>query len=141
MKYQPHFIVVLFSLFASIAIAQDYVVPKGVTVLTGEQLLNQVVGNTFYNYNWDEYYEPPPEGRLEGKLKIKHNRYGLVGGTWSIKGSQFCINYDKLPLSHHGDCFTFAMDGEKVTYYKADGSIWYSKGGTIKQKIGNPNNL
>ena len=141
MERLSYLVVTLFSLSVSIAIAQDYIVPKGVTVLTEEQLLNKVVGNTFYNYNWDEYYEPGIEKKLEGKLTIKHRKYGLVSGAWSIKGSQFCINYDKLPLSHHGDCFTFAMDGDKVTYYKADGSIWHSKGGTIKQKMGNPNNF
>jgi hypothetical protein len=141
MNLQRYLIVTLFSLFVSITVAQEYVVPEGVTVLTEEQLLNEVVGNTFYTYNWDEYYEPPSEGESRGKLKIKHKRYGLVGGTWSIKGPQFCINYDKLPLSHHGNCFTFAMEGDKVTFYKPDGSIWYSKGGTIKQKKGNPNNL
>jgi hypothetical protein len=42
-------ICLLMSLLAgitSIAIAEDYVAPTGVTILTEEQILNQIIGNT-----------------------------------------------------------------------------------------------
>ena len=125
----------------SFAKAQDYIAPEGIAALTEQQLLNQIIGNTLSSHNWDEYYEPSTDQKLEGKLTIKHNRYGLVTGTWSIASSLICFNYDKLPLSQNGGCFTLGFDGDKVTYYKTDGTIWYPIGGSPKLRKGNPNNF
>ena len=137
-KFSPVILLVWLTFNAT---AEDYIVPDGVTVLTEEQLLDRVVGNTSYTYNWDEYYRPSADGNLQGELQIRHHKYGLVGGSWKINGSLFCTSYDKKPMSFHGFCYTMALDGDKATYYKTDGSIWYSKGGTIRLKKGNPNNF
>jgi hypothetical protein len=47
MKIRTYILVVLISWAASIANAGDYIVPEGVTVLTEEQLMTQVIGNTY----------------------------------------------------------------------------------------------
>ena len=141
MKIHTFMIAAFISLQASIVDASDYVVPEGVAILTEKQLLDQVIGNTFYNSRWDEYYVPPLGEKAEGKIKMDHKKYGLVGGTWRINESVMCWEYDRLPVSAYGGCYTIALDGENATFYTTDGAIWYSRGGRIKQKPGNPGNL
>jgi len=121
--------------------ARDYVAPSGVSVLTEEQLLNQIIGNTFYNERWTDFYEPPAENQMEGKLRSRHNTYGTHGGSWSIKASLFCVEFDKAPMSAFGDCYTISLDGGNATWYLTDGSTYYPRGGRIKLISGNPNDL
>jgi len=52
------------------ATAEDYVVPTGVTVITEEQLLNQIIGCTLLGgETWVEYFEPAANGLKEGRIK------------------------------------------------------------------------
>jgi hypothetical protein len=55
------------------ATAEDYVCPTGVTVLSGEQLLNQIIGNTLVggNERWVEYFELPTGDAKKGRIKEK----------------------------------------------------------------------
>ena len=47
--------------------AEDYIVPAGVIVLSEEQLLNQIIGNTLVGgTRWVEYYEPATGNLKEG---------------------------------------------------------------------------
>ena len=46
----------------SVTSAEDYVVPTGVTVLTEEQLLNQIIGSTITAGNSRSAYFLPPSG-------------------------------------------------------------------------------
>ena len=57
----------------SIATAEDYVVPTGVTVLTEEQLLKQIIGSTLIggNEGWVEYFELPTDDEKKGRIKGK----------------------------------------------------------------------
>ena len=61
-------LVALVAGITSIATAVDYTVPTGVTVLTEEQLLNQIIGNTLMGGTKRvEYFESPTgDLRMEG---------------------------------------------------------------------------
>jgi hypothetical protein len=54
-----------------IATAEDYVIPTGVTVLTEEQLLKQIIGNTVMDgiESWVEYFEPPTGDQKKGSFR------------------------------------------------------------------------
>jgi hypothetical protein len=51
----------------SVTSAEDYVVPTGVTVLTEEQLLKQIIGNTLMggNEQWFNYFLPPSGNQVK----------------------------------------------------------------------------
>ncbi len=127
----------------SIATAEDYVLPTGVTVLTEEQLLNQIIGNTLVGgyENWVEYFEPPTgdqkKGRFEGK-SVASSRYG---GSWEVKENLMCWKYDKPHMVKYNICTTTVLDGDIVTWYKTDGSPWYNRLHQIKLISGNPKNF
>ena len=67
-------ILVLFILWTtSVANAGDYVVPEGVTVLTEEQLMTQIIGNTIAGgIKFVEYFAPSSDGQREGRIRAKH---------------------------------------------------------------------
>ncbi len=81
---------VLVSLTTSIAVAEDYILPTGITVLTEEQLVNQLFGSTTYNMRWSEYCEPPSGNEREVKLRGMHKKYGPYVGRCIVKGHLFC---------------------------------------------------
>ena len=124
-----------------IATAEDYVVPSGVTVLSEEQLLNKIIGNTLLGgETWVEYFEPAANGLKEGRIK------GLqegtpYGGKWTINKALMCWQYDKAYMATYDDCYTTALEGNIVTWYKADGTIFYPNPGRPKLISGNPKNL
>jgi hypothetical protein len=62
----------------SVTSAEDYILPTGVTVLTEEQLLNQIIGNTLESGygRWVEYYEPPTGDQKKGRFKGKSGNLG-----------------------------------------------------------------
>ncbi len=76
-------LVALVAGITSIATAVDYTVPTGVTVLTEEQLLNQIIGNTLEGGNgrWVEYFEPPTGDQKKGMFKGKSSFQGRYGGS------------------------------------------------------------
>ena len=81
------FLAALFSWSVSVATAGDYIVPEGVTVLTEEQLLTRVIGNTLVGgTRWVEYYEPATGNLKEGRIKGKSKGIGLYGGVGKLKG-------------------------------------------------------
>ena len=125
----------------SITSAKDYVLPEGVSVLTDKELLTLFVGNTAFNRRFFDYYEPPAEGEMQGKLGSKHMVHGPYGGTWSIDGPLICWEFDRLPLSAFGSCVTVAKDGDTFPFFKTNGAEYYLKGGRIKVVSGNPENL
>ena len=121
--------------------ADDYVLPKGVTVLSEEQLLEQVVGNTISNDNVTEYYENPSSGEKKGKIKAKYSR-GNFGGNWEIKGVLMCFNYDVEYLERFNDiCYSIGVTDSRLDLYNVDGSKFYPGGGPFKLLSGNPENL
>ena len=124
-----------------IAKAADYTVPPGVTVLNEEQLLNQAIGNTFFNERWAEYWEPPTGDQKKGNTKGKHVR-GDYSGSWEIKDALICFQFDAAFLAaYNGICYTIAIDSGNATWYNIDGSTYYPRGGRIKLVSGNPKNL
>ncbi len=66
--------------------AEDYVVPAGVTVLTEDQLLNQIIGNTLIGggFRWYAYFLPPSGDQKKGRFK---GRSGISGSTKSPSGN------------------------------------------------------
>jgi hypothetical protein len=139
-------ICVLVALFVgaiSPAIAEDYVVPTGVTVLTEEQLLNQIIGSTLVagNESWVEYFELPTGDEKKGRIKGKAGTRGLYEGDWTIHGALMCLHFDKMSMVAYNNCYTTALDGDTVTWYLATGTAYYSRSGRIKLISGNYKNF
>jgi hypothetical protein len=128
----------------SVTSAEDYVVPTGVTVLTEEQLLNQIIGSTLMGgkYRWFAYFLLPSgdqkKGRFRGKTATRTTPHG---GDWTVNGSLMCWHFDKINMAHLNDCFTTNLDGDTVTWYLPDGTPRYSKYGRISLISGNSENL
>ena len=142
MNIRTSILVVLISWAVSIANAGDYIVPEGVTVLTEEQLMTQVIGNTYMGgKKWVEYYEPSTEGQREGRIKGKHRRTGIYGGNWKINGSLMCWEFDDPKIAVYNDCFTTALNGDTVTTYTIHGIVHTDAAGTVTLIPGNPDNL
>ena len=113
--------VVLLAGIAHIATAQDYVTPPGVSLLTEEQLLTNIIGNTLMGRNnrvgkWAEYYEPSKVGKSYGSIYGKTKR--SYSGSWKIDGALMCFYYRG---SGPGGCWTLELDGNIVTWYKPNG--------------------
>ena len=133
--------IALFPWCISIAFAEDYVVPSGVTVLTEEQLFKQIIGNTMIGGDrWAEYFEPATNNPSEGRIKGVESG-SPYGGTWTINKSLLCWHYDKAFMKPLNDCYTIALDGDILTWYKADGSIHYPNPSRPKLAPGTPRNL
>ena len=124
-----------------IATAVDYTVPAGVTVLTEEQLLNQIIGNTLETGRWVEYFEPPTgdqkKGRFKGKAGIAGG--GIYSGSWEVKEDLMCWQYDKRV--GYNQCVTTVLDGDIVTWYQTNGFPKYNAHPPIKLISGNPENF
>ena len=125
------------------ATAEDYVVPTGVTVLTEEQLLKQIIGNTLMggNEKYFDYYELPTGDQKKGRLKGWDSSNYRYEGDWTIHGALICKHYDKVTMVAFNGCYTTALDGDIVTWYETDGSPWYNRFRTLKLISGNPENF
>ena len=126
------------------ATAEDYVVPTGVTVLTEEQLLKQIIGNTLMGGygQWFNYFLPPSGDQKNGRFRYKSSSSsGSSSGDWTIHGTLMCRHYDKATLVAFNGCYTVALDGDIVTWYESDGSPWYNRFRTLKLISGNYENL
>ncbi len=126
----------------SVATAAEIIVPNGVTLLTEEQLLDRVIGNTFIGgKRWVEYYEPGIDGVKQGKIKGYSRDDGLHGGTWSINGPLMCWEFDVAKYAVYNGCWATAIDGDSVIWYSSNGIIHTDPAGQITLVPGNPNNL
>jgi hypothetical protein len=139
-------ICVLVALFVgaiSPAIAEDYVVPTGVTVLTEEQLLNQIIGSTLVagNERWVDYFELPTGDEKKGRIKGKTGYTGFYEGDWTIHGALMCLHYDEMSKVAYNNCYTTVLDGDTVTWYLATGTAYYARFGRIKLISGNYKNF
>ena len=136
-------ILVLFILWTtSVANAGDYVVPEGVTVLTEEQLMTQIIGNTIAGgIKFVEYFAPSSDGQREGRIRAKHRRTGLYGGNWKISESLMCWEYDDPKSAAYNDCFTIELDEDIVNLYTVRGNRHADIAGEFTLIAGNPNDL
>jgi hypothetical protein len=126
----------------SVTSAEDYVVPTGVTVLTEEQLLNQIIGSTITGGNsWSAYFLPPSGDQKKGRFRGKNRNRRPTSGDWTVNGSLMCWHFDKPHMAQYNDCFTTNLDGDIVTWYLASGTPRYSRFGRINLISGNPQNL
>ena len=124
------------------AIAEDYVVPEGVTVLNENQLLTLVIGNSFVaEGKWTEYLLPPSGKLLEGKLEGWDSTIGRYSGIWSVKGSIFCSEYDKAELQIYNNCVTTVLNGDNIKWFLTNGKPSPSNVYKVKLVPGNPKKL
>ena len=123
--------------------AEDYVVPAGVSVLTEDQLLNQIIGSTLMggNFGWIVYFVPPSGDQKKGRFKGRSASTGSTKGDWTVNGSLMCWHFDSPTRVHANGCFTTALDGDTVTWYLPSGHPRYSSGGPRKLISGNPENF
>ena len=129
------------------AIATEaYILPDGVAVLSEDQLLDRIVGNTAMNLGNDsergyiEYYEPPTDDPKKGMIKGIW-RKTKFSGTWKIEENWFCFHYDAAYLAHWNSCYSIEMEGDRITMYHEDGSTFYPFGGPLRMISGNPINF
>jgi hypothetical protein len=126
----------------SVTSAEDYTLPTGVTVLTEDQLLNQIIGSTLIagKGRWVAYFLPPSGDQKKGKFK---GRFWNVPtkGDWTVNGSLMCWHYDSSVRVAFNGCFTTNLDGDTVTWYLPGGTPRYSRHGRINLISGNPKNL
>jgi hypothetical protein len=122
--------------------AGDYVVPAGVTVLTEDQLLNQIIGNTVRGGSgrWFAYFLPPSGDQKKGRFKGKHRGTRHTKGDWTVNGSLMCWHFDSPTRSAVNGCFTTALDGDTITWYLPTGTPRFSQYGPRKLISGNPEN-
>ena len=127
----------------SIATAEDYVLPTGVTVLTAAQILNRIIGNTLVGgkENWVEYFKPPTGDLKDGRFKGKSESLGRYSGRWEVKESLMCWRFSESHMANLNICFTIVLDGDIVTFYQTTGLPWHSRHGQIKLISGNPENF
>jgi hypothetical protein len=121
--------------------AEDYVVPAGVSVLTEDQLLNQIIGSTLKTHRWFAYFLPPSGDQKKGRFKGRSASSGPTKGDWTVNGSLMCWHFDSPIRANYNSCFTTNLDGDTVTWYLATGTPRYSRFGRIKLIAGNPENF
>ena len=106
-------------------------------VLTGQEILTQVIGNTASGvgkkHRWSEYYHPDGtiQGRTDGNAVESNN--GPYQGKWTVSGSEMCFVY---VISGDVGCYTISVKGKEITYSKEGEHD--STGILLK---GNPENL
>ena len=127
----------------SVTSAEDYILPTGVTVLTEEQLLNQIIGSTLIGgkFGWFAYFLPPSGDQKKGRFRGKRSMDGPTSGDWTVNGSLMCWHFDKINMGRLNGCFTTNLDGDTVTWYLPNGTPRYSRAGRINLISGNPENL
>jgi len=123
----------------TISQAEDYVIPEGVDVLTEEQILTRIIGNTYVaGYLWVEFYVPPTGEQQEGRIRGKRLGFSYQG-SWSVEGPLMCWKYDKG--SDYDGCYSTALDGDVVSWYDISGEQYKSQGGRVRLIKGNPDGL
>ena len=106
-------------------------------VLTGQEILTQVIGNTAYGvgkkHRWTEYYHPDGtiQGRTDGNAVESDD--GPYQGKWTVSNSEMCFVY-----VNSGDvgCYTISIKGNEITYSRKGE---HSNTGTLLK--GNPKNF
>ena len=106
-------------------------------VLTGQEILTQVIGNTASGvgkkHRWTEYYHP--DGTIQGRTdgNAVENDDGPYQGKWNVSDSKMCFVY-----VNSGDvgCYTISIKGNEITYSRK-GEHSYT--GTLLK--GNPKNF
>jgi hypothetical protein len=136
---------VLVAVVSPTSYAQEYQLPAGVTVLTEEQLLNQIIGNTLLagGWRWGAYFEPPIEGQKKGRFRGRSAVRGPTNptsGDWTVNDELMCWYFDDTTLSAYSGCFTTELKGDTVKWYLPSGHPRYSRAGRIRLVPGNPEN-
>jgi hypothetical protein len=127
----------------SVTSAEDYILPTGVTVLTEEQILIQIIGNTlvYGDEHHVEYFEPPTGDQKNGRFKGKSVKFSRYGGSWEVKENLMCWKHDKSAMVRLNMCITIVLDGDIATWYKTNGFYWENYFPPIKLISGKPKNL
>ncbi len=102
---------IAFSLFiAACQTAEMVMEEKGVSPLTGEELMQLVSGNTVYGS--DQYGAPWAEYMASnGNAYFKYHRRYIKIGHWEVKGNEICFLYSDSK-SDVPFCFHYYVDGD-----------------------------
>ena len=86
------------------------------SVLTEQEILTQIVGNTAISvgekHGWSEYYQP--DGALRGRSFHADGKEHPMQGKWTVSGSEMCFDYVG---SGDAGCWTISVEGNEITYY------------------------
>ena len=115
--------------------AESFVTPKGVTLLSADEIREALVGYTVIGtLDGTTYYEyMPDDSNLFGVWKFGHYR-----GAWSVSTKNgiaaACFDYEGTDSD---GCWTIAQNNDTLIYYKSDGTEDFRE---VREK-GNPKNL
>ncbi len=114
--------------------AQQHARADEPVVLTEQEILAQVIGNTAFGvgakHSWSEYYQP--DGTIRGRTDDGTNN-GPYQGKWTLSGSEMCFVYDD---SGDVGCWKISIERDEITYSKKGKHD--TKGTLLK---GNPKNF
>ena len=86
-------------------------------MLTGQEILAQIIGNTATSvgedHGWSEYYQP--DGALRGLSVHADGEEHPMQGKWTVSDSEMCFDYAG---SGDAGCWTISVEGNDVTYHK-----------------------
>ena len=89
------------------------------SVLTEQEILTQIVGNTAISvgekHGWSEYYQP--DGALRGRSFHADGKEHPMQGKWTVSGSKMCFDYVG---SGDAGCWTISIEGDEITYYRKE---------------------
>jgi len=89
------FIAIVGGLSAPTLAAESYVTPPGVTLLTGDEIREALIGNRLVGSKWDEYYakgNDPQRGAVIGRERGTF----WYNGRWQIVDNRLCTTHDDL---------------------------------------------
>jgi len=121
------FVAVIGNMAATTFAAESYVTPPGVTLLTGDEIRDALIGNTAWY----------PNGALEyctsdGKCIGESGGVNWNDASWAIDGSVICFTYPNHP--RWGGCRTLSKhkDAGAFIFHFLDGSVRFEKVSTFK---------
>ncbi len=121
----------LLTLVLVMSSAQQHARADEPVVLTEQEILAQIVGNTAVSTGggekWSEYYQP--DGAIRGR-----SEHGTMQGKWTLSGSEMCFDYVG---SGDAGCWTISVEGNEITYYRKE----KHKHQTATLLNGNPKNF
>ncbi len=101
----------LLALVLVMSFAQQQARADQPVVLTEQEILAQIVGNTAVSTGggekWSEYYQP--DGAIRGR-----SEHGTMRGKWTVSGSEMCFDYVG---SGDAGCWTISVEGNEIAYH------------------------
>lgn len=108
--------------------------PSPLRQVTGEELRNEVPGNTLTGRHasgmtYSEFHSP--DGRIYGH----NNRVPVRDGCWAVRNDEICYTYERGPATGVFCWRFYRAPGGYTIHLPTTGTV-----GTAKLDVGNPNN-